>query len=232
MLRLLGFFVVVFVLTGVLARMPVVGAVFRIPFLGFWFTAILLSVVLAKVGADAVDHRARRALERSLGSVDTPHHKGKLGALLLSQGRARKAIPLFEDAARGDPGSLEFRYRLGQARLQARQDPRAALADLDAVLGVDEEHGFGDAMLLSADAARRAGDPEDALRRVERFERNHGPSPQSALMRGRLLKGLGRAEDAGRAFDEVGILARAAPAHSASRSWTWPVRALLARVFG
>ena len=232
MLRLLGFFIAVFLLTGLLAQIPVLGALFRIPFLGFWFTAILLSIVLAKVGTDAVDARARRSLERSLGSVDTPHHKGKLGALLLSQGRPRKAIPLFEEAARGDPESLEFRYRLGQARLAARQDPKAALEDLDAVLAVDEEHAFGDAMLLSADAARRAGDAEGEQERAERFERNHGPSPASALLRGRLLKSLERGEDAGRAFDEVVTLARTAPAHIASRRWTWPVRALFARVFG
>lgn len=232
MLRLLGFFVAVFFLTGVLAQVPVVGAAFRIPFLGFWFTAILLSAVFAKLGTDAVDARARRSLERSLGSVDTPHHKGKLGSLYLSQGRPKKAVPLFEAAAAGDPESLEWRYRLGESRLAAGEDPERVLADLDAVLEIDEEYAFGSAMLTAAEAARRAGEPEAALRRVERFERNHGPSPRSALMRGRLLKALDRRDEADQAFGEVGPLARSAPRHVASRSWTWSLRAALARVFG
>ncbi|MEM6672555.1 MAG: tetratricopeptide repeat protein [Planctomycetota bacterium] len=232
MVRLLVFFVAVFLLTGILAQVPVVGAAFRIPFLGFWFTAILLSLVLAKVGTEAVDARARRSLERSLGSVDTPHHKGKLASLYLSQGRAKKAVPLFEEAVSGDPTSLEWRFRLGEARLAAGGDPSEALDDLDAVVGADEEYAFGKAMLASADAARRLGRFEDALTRVERFERNHGPSPASALERGRALKGLGRTEDARRAFGEVGPLAKAAPARVASRSWTWSLRAFFARVFG
>ena len=62
MLRFLLFFAAVFFLTGLLAQVPVVGGLFRIPFLGFWFTAILLSAVLAKAGTEAVDAGRRRAL--------------------------------------------------------------------------------------------------------------------------------------------------------------------------
>lgn len=232
MLRLLAFFIVVLVLTNVLAHVPIIGLAFRIPFLGFWFTAILLSAVFAKLGSDAVDAGARRSLERSLGAVDTPHHKGKLGALLLSQGRAKKAVPLFEQAVEGAPDSLEWRFRLGEARLAAGGDPERALADLDRVIAVDEEHAFGSVMLLSAQAAQRAGRPDFALARIERFEHNHGPSPESALLRGRVLKALDRGDEAHRAFDDVPDLARASARQGASRSWTWRLRAFLARVFG
>lgn len=231
MARLLVFFVSVFVLTGFLAQLPVVGALFRIPFLGFWFTALLLSALLAKLGTEAVDAGARRRLERSLGAVDTPHHKGKLGALLLSQGKARRALPLLEAAAIGDPSSLEWRYRLGEAFLRAGE-AAAAVAALDGVLAVDEEYAYGGAMLRSAEAARAAGDPTGALERVRRFERNHGPSPGSALLRGRLCRALGQGVEAARAFDEVAPLAAASGRGGASRTWTWRLRSMLARRFG
>ena len=230
MVRLLVFFLAVFALTGFLAQLPVVGALFRIPFLGFWFTALLLSAVLAKLGTEAVDAGARRRLERSLGAVDTPHHKGKLGALLLSQGKARRAVPLLAAAAEGDPGSLEWRYRLGEGRLRAGE-PAAALVALDTVLAADEEHAYGGAMLLSADAARRAGELPGALERVARFERNHGPSPASALLRGRVLRASGDEAGAAAAFREVVPLAVAGRGR-ASRSWTWRLRTVLARCFG
>lgn len=230
-IRFIGFFVAVLLATSVLAQVPYIGAVFQIPFLGFWFTAILLSVVFAKLGSHALDAGRRRALERSLGSIDTPHHKGKLGVLLLNQGRVRKAVPLLEAASAGDPESLEWRYRLAQGQARQRGQEEHALGSLEHVLAADEEHGFGDSMLLSAELHARAGRDEEALSRVERFERNHGPSPQSSLMRGRILKAVGRSEEAGAAFTEVTRLARSMPRYSGSTSLSWTLRAWWARTF-
>ena len=232
MARLLIFFVSVFILTGFLAQLPLVGVLFRIPFLGFWFTALLVSAVAAKLGTEAVDAGARRRLERSLGAVDTPHHKGKLGALLLSQGKARRAIPLLAAASAGDPTSLELRYRLGEARLRAGGDPEGALEALDSVLREDEEYAYGGAMLRSVVASRAAGQWEGALERVKRLERNHGVTPESAMLRARTLRSAGEAEAAGRAFDEVAPLAAASGRGAASRTWTWRLRTMLARTFG
>lgn len=228
--RMLLFFVVVIFCTRLLAGLPVVGAIFRIPFLGYWFTAILLSAVVAKLGADAVDFSARRRLARSLGSVDTPHHKGKLGSLLLSQGRARKAIPLLEQAVEGDPSSLEWRYRLGLARLRGKADPSAALAAFDSVLAEDDHFAFGAVMLLSAEAAFEAGYPDNALLRVERFEREEGPSPTSALLRAKVLKKAGRRSEAHAALDELPGLFKTAPKREASQSWAIRMRALVLRL--
>lgn len=232
MARLLIFFASVFVLTGFLAQLPFIGALFRIPFLGFWFTAVLVSAVAAKLGTEAVDAGARRRLERSLGAVDTPHHKGKLGALLLSQGKARRAVPLLEEASAGDPSSLELRYRLGEARLGAGGDPLSSLEALDSVLRVDEEYAYGGVMLRSVEAARSAGQHESALERVARFERNHGPTPESAMLRARTLRAMGNAPAAGRAFDEIVPLAAASGRKAASRTWTWRLRTMIARRFG
>lgn len=229
-MRFLLFFVAVFLLTGVLAQVPGVGVLFRIPFLGFWFTAILLSALLARAGTVAVDAGRRRALERTLGAVETAHHKGKLAALHLAQGHRRRALPLFAEAMAMAPESLEWRYGFARAAEGGGAEERArGLEVLEAVLAEDEEHAFGDAMLLAARMHRAAGDGEQALDRVHRFERNHGPSPESALLRGRLLKGLGDGDAAGRAFDEALALARS---HRGARAPWLGLRARWARWFG
>lgn len=232
MLRLLGFFTAVFALTWVLAQLPIVGVLFRIPFLGFWFTAILLSAVLAKLGTEALDHRARKSLERQLGAVDTPHHKGKLASLWLSQGKPKRAVPLFEEAVAGDPESLQWRYRLAQARFESGAAPGEVIGPLEHVLDEDEEFAFGAPMLLSARAHLADGKGDEALERVARFDRNHGPAPESALLRGRILKALDRRDEANRAFDDVGKLAKTMPGHATSRGGTPRLRAFVARWFG
>ena len=231
-LRFVGFFLAVLLLTPVLAGLPVVGAVFRIPFLGFWFTAILLAALFAKIGTEAVDAGRRKSLERSFGSVDTPHHKGKLGALYLTQGRARKAIPFLEEAVAGDPETVEWRYRLAQAKSHVHGLEEEGIEAIESVLSEDEEHAFGASMLLSAELYFKAGKSDMALARAESFERNHGASPESALLRGRALKHLGRTNEAAAAFEQVGELAGSLPAYSGSRSWTWKLRAMWARLLG
>lgn len=228
--RFLLFFAAVIFLTRVLAGIPFVGRLFQIPFLGFWFTAILLSLVIARAGTEALDRRARKSLEKSLGAVDTPHHKGKLGALLLAQGRAKKAVPLFEAAAEGDPESLEWRYRLGLARLRAGGDPRAALDALDSVLAEDDEYAFGEAMLASARAAQAAGFPDNAAERVARFERDQGPSPESVLLRAEVLKGQGRRKEAMSTLDELGALNKGPRGRGGVSRWSAWFRALRMRL--
>ena len=127
MLRLIGFFILVFMLMGILQHVPIVGAVFRIPFLGFWVTAILLSVVLSRLAVRTVDRRRFTSLQRQLGAVETPHNQGKLGMLLLNQGQYRRAIPQLQRACEGEPDSAEWHYRLGCALLGARR-PEDAIA--------------------------------------------------------------------------------------------------------
>lgn len=233
MVRFLIFFVAVFFLTGVLAQVPVLGGLFRLPFLGFWFTAILLSAVLAKVGTEAVDVGQRKALERSLGSVDTPHHKGKLAGLYLSQGRPKKALPLFREAMVADPTSLEWRYGFARAaEAGSEEDRRRAAEILDGVLAEDEEHAYGSAMLLSARLQRSLTAPAAALERIQRFERNHGPSPESALLRGQMAAATGDKAAAAAAFGEAGQLAKTHPATRGGGGFGFGLRLLKARLFG
>ena len=229
MLRLIGFFILVLVALTFLRQLPLVGALFRIPLLGFYLAAVVVAVAGSRLAARALDRRKQRALERQLGSVDTPHNKGKLGQLLLAQGRFREAVPLFVEAVRAEPESADWHYRLGRAHLGAGEDAQA-IAELEACIAIEQEHAYGTAMLRLAEALSRAGRHEEARAALERFERNHGPSPESAYRRGLALRGLGQAEAARRAFEQVGQLSSQLAKFHRKAATGWVMRAWMARL--
>ncbi len=218
MLRLLGFFLAALGLTLVLRDAPVVGALFRVPLLGFWLSAVLLSLALSIGATRLVAARRFRNEVRALGAVDTPLNRGKLGALLLARGRARAALPHLVAAAAEDPERLEWAYRLGEARL-VLGDGAGALAALDPLLARDEEHAFGRALLVSARAARAAGDAEGALGRLARHARAFGPTAEADLERGFVLRALGQRGPARDAFRSAAALAGPRQRGLAARAW-------------
>ncbi len=229
-MRVVGYFILVFVVLYVLRQVPGVGELFRIPFLGFIVASALVSLVISWSGVRAMDGRRARVLERNLrGTVETPHNQGKLGSLLLAQGRAGKSIPHLERAVAGEPDVAEWNYRLGTAYLRARRKGEAVSA-LQRAAELDEEHAYGSVLLRLAQAQRAAGDGEGSLATLKRFERNHGPNPESAFRRGLALKALGRREEAIAALSEVSKLAAHAAKFQRSQQRGFVVRALLARV--
>jgi len=227
-LRLIGFFVLVLVLLQVLRALPVVGGVFQVPLLGFWLTAILLSVLFSKLAADALDRRKANALQRQLGAVDTPHNKGKLGVLLLTQRRYRKALPYLEQAYDGEPESTEWAYRLGVARLRSG-DHDGAVEALERAIATNEEYAYGQVRMRLAETLAKRGDHEQALACLERFELNHGPNPESAFRRGSSLRALGRKPDARAAFEEVARLASQLARFQRKGAAVWVARAQWAK---
>ncbi|MBL8862254.1 MAG: tetratricopeptide repeat protein [Planctomycetes bacterium] len=207
MLRLLGYVLAVFALIFVLRHVPGLGWLFGIPFLNFLLAAAILSAVVGWWTSRAVETRRLRRLEREFGAVDTPHNQGKLGALLLASGRARRAIPHLERAAQGEPERAEWHHRLGAARL-AVGDPRAATLALERALAADPDHAFGVPRLRLAEARLAAGEAAGSLAAAEAFETRHGPSAESAYRRGLALRALGRQTEARAAFAAVPGLAR------------------------
>jgi tetratricopeptide (TPR) repeat protein len=174
-------------------------------------------------------NRRLRSRTAALGAVDTPHNQGKLGALLQQSGKNRRAIAPLEAAAAGDPGVAEWPYRLGLALLDTGAPARAA-EQLAAAAAIDEEHGYGQVLLRLAEAERRAGRPDAALAALERFERNHGPSPEWAYRRGRALAAAGQKDEARASWAEAGRLASRAIGFQKRAARGWALRAFLARL--
>ena len=231
MLRLIGFFVGVVILSRLLGYVPLIGPLIaNTGILGILLTAMLLSAVLTHYGNRAVVVRRDRAQIRALEAVDNPYNHGKVGSIYLSQGRARLALPHLEQAAAGEPDTAEWHYRLGCARL-ALGDAGAAEEALGRTVELDDEYAYGAAMLRLGEAQHRAGRLEEALGTFARQERSHGPTPESAYRRGLAHKAMGDKDAARAAFREVSTLADEVAGYQKRSAASWVFRARLAATF-
>jgi len=231
MLRLVAFFVVAFVLARFLSHVPLIGGFFRYTgIFGVWITAMLLSFGITKYGQRAVLMQRDAARVRELSTVDTPTNQGKLGTLLLARGRTRKALAPLQAAVLGEPEVPEWHYRLGCAHL-ALHDLEAAVTSLERSVELEEEYAYGGAQLRLAEALMEAKRNEEALAVLTIFERNHGPSPESAYRRGLAHKLAGERDEARSAFDEVAGLARQAARYQRTSAGMWSMKARLASMF-
>ncbi|MFN0243771.1 MAG: tetratricopeptide repeat protein [Planctomycetota bacterium] len=226
MLRLIGFFVVVLLALQVLRHVPVIGRFFDIPILGFWGAAILVSAGASKLAALAVDRRRFARQRRALTNVETPHNQGKLGTLLLASGRMRAAIEPLQRAAAGEPDSATWAYRLGSALLGAGR-AADAVPPLARAAELDEEHAYGAVLLRLAEALTKNARGDEALTVLERFDKNHGESPESAFRRADALRVLGRKSEARASYRRVRELHRSAVRYQRTTTRSFALRALL-----
>jgi tetratricopeptide (TPR) repeat protein len=232
MLRLLAFALGVLAFHALLQRVPVVGPFFRgTGLFGLWIAAILLSLLFTRIGARLVRSR-RSALEIGrLAAVGSAANRGKIGALLLADGRARAALSHLEAARAGEPDVAEWHARAGQAHLALRARDEAQ-ACFERALQIDPEHGYGRTRMQLAALHTRAGRREQALAELGELESRHGPSAESACRRGRILARLGERAGARAAFAEPLELAARAPRYQRARAEVWAWRARFSSVLG
>lgn len=228
MWRTIGFLLLVFGGLQLLRFVPWIGGLFH-GLLGFYLAAALVSLVVAWVSTRLVSRRRFRNRARDLGHVESPHNQGKLGSLLLAHGRAREAIPPLQRAASGEPAVVEWHYRLGLALLASRE-PQAARTALQRAFELAPEHAYGALQLALADASLRTGDATAALAALDRYERDYGPSAESAFRKGQVLRALGRKSEARASFANVHALASRAAKFERRNHRLWVIRALLSRV--
>ena len=227
MLRLIGFFAVVFVALIVLRQLPFVGGIFQIPFLGFYLAAIVVSVASARLGARLVDRRKFRKSVSALGEVDTPHNRGKLGALLAGDGRHKEALEHLEAARAHDPEVAEWAYRVGRSRLMLG-DHVGAVEALTKSVELDEEHGYGEALRRLAEAQTKGGSFEEAISRLDRHDVIYGETPESAYLRGRAHQAGGDKAAAKAAFLKAPTLVAGVVKYQREGARVWAMKARLA----
>lgn len=226
----MGYFLLVFAALFVLRELPILGGVFRIPLVGFFLSAMVVSAVVAAAGTRLTARAKLQRELRDLGTVDTPRMRGKLGRLLLASGRAAQAVEPLGEAAEAEPDNVEWHFRLGSALLGSG-DAREALASLERAAELSESHAYGGVLMKLAEAAHRIGDGPRALEALGRFERLQGVTPESAFRRGLALRALGQKPEALAAFAQVSVQAGKAPKYQRAEARAWAARALLARLF-
>jgi tetratricopeptide (TPR) repeat protein len=226
-MRVLAYFALVFGCLLVLQQLPFLGWLFRVPLLGFFLTAILLSGVIARgtvwLGSMA---NLRKGL-RELGVVDTPQMRGKLGRLLLQSGRAKQAIEPLSEAMEAQGENLEWRYRLGMAYLQTGAADRA-LELFDGALEVDERYAYGDLLMQKAMAHRAQGQYQAALEALMRNERVQGASPEQVFRLGCAHKSMGNKGEARATFARLSQLVQQAPKYQKSAARKYALRGWIA----
>jgi tetratricopeptide (TPR) repeat protein len=228
--RFLAYFFLVFVTLSIFRQMPVLGGIFRVPLLGFFLAAIVVSTVFARVG-EYLTKRARLQKDiRELGQVDTPRRRGKLGRLLLNNGQAAKAIEPLREALAADPENVDWHYRLGSALLKTGE-PLDALHSLERALELNEGFAYGGVLLELSNAALAVGDGERALQCLERHTELQGDTPEGAYRTGLALKALGRKEEANAAFRATTSLIKETPKYQKADAYSWALRAFWARIF-
>ena len=227
MLRLLGFFAVVFVALIVLRQLPFVGGIFQIPFLGFYLAAVVVSVVSARLGTRLVDRRKFRKSVSALGEVDTPHNRGKLGALLAGDGRHREALEHLEAVREDEPEVAEWAYRVGRSRL-ALGDHSGAAEALSKAVELDEEHGYGEALRRLAESLTKDGAWEGAIAHLDRHDVIYGETPESAYLRGRAHLAGGDKAAAKAAFLKAPSLVEGVAKYQREGARAWAMRARFA----
>ncbi len=227
MLRLLGYFAVVFMACIVLRQLPIVGGIFQIPFLGFYLAAVVVSVVSARLGTRLVDRRKLQKSVRSLGEVDTPHNRGKLGVLLAGDGKHREALRHLEEAREHEPEIAEWAYRVGRSRLALGDHSEAAEA-LASSVELDEEYGYGEALRRLAESLTKTGAWEDAIARLDRHDVIYGETPESAYLRGRAHLAQGDKAAAKAAFLKAPTLVAGVAKYQREGARAWAMRARFA----
>jgi len=230
MLRLVCFFALAAAVASVLGHVPVIGPVFQeTGIFGILLSAALISAVVTRVGERLFTARRLRSDLRALAAVDSPHNHGKIGSVYVARGRPRPALPHLERATAGEPDVADWHFKLGVARLRTR-DREGALKSLERCVEIDEEHAYGGAQMRRAETLFELRRNDEALAVLDVVEKNHGPSPESAFWRGRVLGSLGRKAEARAAFAEVVDLARRAPRYQRKAAAWWSLRAHIARL--
>jgi len=229
MLRLVGFFALVLVAYRFLVVMPVVGPVLgRLGIFGYWAVAILVSVLLARLGEKLVQRALLKKRMRDLGVVETPNNEGKLGTMLLQSGRVRAAVPHLEAAFAGQPEVSDWAFGLGRAMLTLGK-PEKAGSYFARVVADSPIHGYGGAYLGLADAALALGRAEGALEALDQHDQHHGANPKSLYLRGKALRALGRKDEARVAFGKVLELGSDLPKFQRKGYLSLAFKAMLAR---
>lgn len=231
MMRLIGFFAVVWLVHRVLLVVPGVGDFLgRSSFFGYWAVAILVSLLGSRlVSARVASSRIKRRRSELL-ATDTPNNRGKVGLLELKLGHPKRAIEHLSIAFEHQPNVGDWALGLGLAHLELRDYQKAGEC-FARVVTDDPNMGFGQPFLGLARCAIGVGRPQDALGPLDEFEQRFGPAPEAAFWRGVTYKRLGRKAEAQAAFQKARAVASELPSFQSGRRWRMVWRSLIAQYF-
>jgi len=154
-----------------------------------------------------------------------------LALIWLEKRRAKRALPLIEEALAQDSNSLQLRQLRGVALLQLRRYEEAVHCFVD-VVQRDSRHGFGEPYLRAADALIALGRWDDAEDALEHFVVENRSSVEGQYKRALVARGRGDRPAFKQGLRDARSLYREVPRYQQRRQFAWYVRALFSSVFG
>jgi tetratricopeptide (TPR) repeat protein len=147
----------------------------------------------------------RRAPRLSRDIAINPHDRrtrAELGAILVEQGRYKRAIEVLRPAAQQDPHDLEVLYSLGIACLRTGRHDEGELF-LRGVHGADPEFRLGRAPLEIGAHRLRRGDAKGAVEPLREYVASHPHRVEGHYLLSRALRGSGDVAGARRERDRA-----------------------------
>jgi hypothetical protein len=177
------------------------------------------------------ERRRRKAwLHNLVNEAPSQEALGELARICAKEGEHARAIELFGEALRRDPGDLESLYGRGLSAIEM-QNYQAAVEDLLALRAADAAFKLHQGNLALAGAYEGLGDEDKAVE-VYRQILARTPVSQAYYGLGRLLAKQGQAAEARQALQEILAKQNGLPRYlrRQERPWVWKARVLLKKL--
>lgn len=199
---------------------------------GVYFVMEVLPGFRWKMPAIERWERARRKkwLEKLVHEAPSQEALGELARICATEGEHARAVELFGQALRRDPGDIDSLYGRGLSRIETG-DHQAAVEDLAALAAADPSYKLHQGNLALARALEGLGDEEKALH-VYRQILGRTPVSEAYYGLGKLLAKRGQPEEARQMMQEILAKQNGLPRYlrRQERPWIWKARMLLKRL--
>jgi tetratricopeptide (TPR) repeat protein len=174
--------------------------------------------------------RRKNWLENLVKEAPSQEALGELARICAQQGEQGRAIELFGEALRRDPGDLESVYGRGLSAIETG-NYQAAVEDLSALRAADPTFKLHQGSLELARAYEGLGDEERAVR-VYRDILDRTPVSAAYYGLGKLLAKQGNNDEARRMLQEILAKQNGLPRYlrRQERPWVWKARVLLKKL--
>lgn len=174
--------------------------------------------------------RRKTWLEKLVSEAPSQEALGELARICAKEGEHPRAVELFGEALRRDPGDLESLYGRGLSSIET-QNYQAAIQDLTALKAADSTYKLHKGNIALARAYEGLGDEGKAVE-VYRQILARTPVSEAYYGLGKLLAKQGKAAESRQMLQEILAKQNGLPRYlrRQERPWVWKARVLLKKL--
>lgn len=174
--------------------------------------------------------RRRKWLENIVSETPSQEALGELAAICAKEGDHTRAIELYGEALRRDPGDIDSLYGRGLSRIETG-DYQEAVEDLTTLTTEDPNYKLHQGSLALARAYEGLGDDHQAVQVYQQIL-SRTPVSEAYYGLGKLQAKQGNTDEARRMMQEILAKQNGLPRYlrRQERPWVWKARMLLKRL--